>query len=114
MNKLAIIIMSVTLLSFSNNLLAEEHANKDNGKPIEYNFGHQYQIHSKILSEERQLLIYVPEEYQKSADKFPIVYILEGDTHYKHATISVEKIQKSGWMPASIIVAITDRIFECI
>jgi len=94
---------------FSNNLLAQDQATKDIGKPITYNFGHQYQIQSKILGEERQLLIYVPEEYQKSTDKFPVVYVLEGQIHYKHATISVEKIQKSGWMPASIIVAITDN-----
>lgn len=103
------IIMSVILFSFSNNLLAEEHAAKDNGKPITYNFGKQYQIQSKILGEDRQLLIYVPEEYQKSTEKFPVIYILEGDTHYKHATIAVEKVQKTGWMPASIIVAITDN-----
>lgn len=103
------IIMSVTLFSFSNHLFAQEQAVKVTGKPIEYNFGHQYQIRSKILSEQRKLLIYVPQEYQQSADKFPVVYILEGDKHYKHATISVEKMQTSGWMPASIIVAITDN-----
>jgi len=102
------IIMSA-ILSFSSNLLAEEHATKEHGKPIEYSFGHQYQLQSEILGEDRQLLIYVPEEYKSSNKKFPVVYVLEGDTHYKHATISVEKIQKSGWMPASIIVAITDN-----
>jgi len=95
------------LLPFSNNLLAQEQAAK--GEPIQYNFGHQYQIQSKILSEERQLLIYVPDEYQKSNDKFPVVYILQGNIHYKHATISIEKLQKSGWMPASIVVAIPDN-----
>jgi len=99
--------MSVSL--FSNVVLAAEQAAKGNGKPITYNFGHQYQIQSKILEEERQLLIYVPEEYKKSVEKFPVVYILEGNIHYKHATISIEKIQKSGWMPPSIIVAITDN-----
>ena len=33
----------------TNNLLAEEQAVKDNGKLIEYDFGNQYQIQSKIL-----------------------------------------------------------------
>ncbi|NQZ80366.1 MAG: hypothetical protein HRT52_05060 [Colwellia sp.] len=103
------IIMSIILLSFSNNLLAQEQAVKGNGKAIQYDFGHQYQVHSKILGEDRKLLIYVPEEYQKSADKFPVVYLLEGQLHYKHATIAIEKVQKTGWMPASIIVAITDN-----
>lgn len=107
--KIHIIIIFALFGHFSRDLLAQDQAQKDNGKPIEYNFGYQYKIQSKILSEERQLLIYVPEEYQKSVDNFPVVYILEGNIHYKHATISVEKIQQSGWMPASIIVAITDN-----
>jgi predicted alpha/beta superfamily hydrolase len=101
--------MSLILLSFSNNLLAQENAAKDVGKPIQYNFGHRYKIQSKILEEERKLLIYVPEKYQQSTDKLPVVYILQGNIHYKHATISVEKLQKSGWIPASIIVAIPDN-----
>jgi predicted alpha/beta superfamily hydrolase len=100
--------MSVSLFSFSNNLLAQEQAAKDIGKAVTYNFGHQYQIQSKILGEERQLLIYVPEEYHTSTEKLPVIYILQGDIHYKHAVISAEKIQQSGWMPASIIVAIPD------
>jgi predicted alpha/beta superfamily hydrolase len=103
------IIIFALFSHFSGNLLAQNQPEKDNGKPIEYNFGRQYQIQSKILGEERQLLIYVPEEYKKSTDKFPVVYILEGNIHYKHVVISVEKIQKGGWMPASIIVAITDN-----
>jgi len=101
--------MSITLLSFSHDLFAQQHAIKEDGKPITYNFGHQYKIQSEILGEERQLLIYIPEEYQNSSEKLPVVYILEGNTHYKHATISIEKLQKSGWIPASIVVAITDN-----
>ncbi|MFT5655329.1 MAG: hypothetical protein ACI9XU_001048 [Arenicella sp.] len=103
------IIVPITLFSFPKNLLAEQHAAKENEKPIEYNFGYQYQIQSKILSKERQLLIYVPEEYQKSAAKFPVVYMLEDNIHDKNATISAEKIQKTGSMPARIIVVITDK-----
>jgi predicted alpha/beta superfamily hydrolase len=103
------LIMFTTLLSFSSNLLAEGHTAKEDGKPIQYDFGHQYKIQSKILGEERQLLIYLPEEYQKSTEKFPVVYLLEGQTHFKHATIAIEKVQTTGWMPASIIVGVTDN-----
>jgi len=103
------IIMSVTLFSFSSYLLAEEQVVKSIGNPIEYNFGHKYQIQSKILGEERQLLIYVPDEYRQSTDKFPVIYILDGNIHYKHAVVSVETLQKKGQIPASIIVAITDN-----
>ena len=59
-----VIIIIALFGHFSNNLFAQDQVTNNNGKPIEYNFGHQYQIQSKILGEERQLLIYVPEEYQ--------------------------------------------------
>jgi len=103
------IIVSVALFSFPNSLSAADQAAKDNGTPIRYDFGHQYQLQSEILSEERQLLIYVPDGYQKSADKYPVVYILDGNIHYKHAVITVETLQKKGQMPASIIVAIPNN-----
>jgi len=109
MRSVYLIIMSVTLFSFSNNLFAQEQTVKDNGKLIEYNFGHKYQIQSKILGEERQLLIYVPDEYRKSTKQFPVVYILDGNIHYKHAVVTIETLQKKGQIPASIIVAITDN-----
>lgn len=103
------IVISIALLSIQNHTLATEQTMNQNGKVIQYDFGHQYQIHSEILSEDRQLLIYLPEAYKKSVDNFPVVYILEGATHYQHAILAIEKMQTSGWMPASIIVAITDN-----
>lgn len=109
MRVILLTIISTIMLSFTNNLLAKEQSATEQGTPIQYNFGHQYQIHSKILSEERQLLVYVPEEYHQSMEKFPVLYLVQGNIHYKHAVISAEKIQKSGWMPASIVVAITER-----
>jgi len=103
------ITMFVTLISFSNNVLALEKLAHDNGESITYNFGHQYKIQSKILEEERQLLIYVPEEYIKSTEKFPVIYIFDGNKHYKHAVTTIETLQKNGQIPASIIVAITNN-----
>ncbi len=94
---------------FTNNIEAQNQAKNATGTAITYNFGHQYQLQSKILGEERQLLIYVPEKYQKSTDKFPVIYLLDGKTHYKHATTTAEILQKKGQIPASIIVAITNN-----
>ncbi len=109
MRTIFLVIVTIILLSFTNSILAKDNSFKSVSKPIQYNFGNQYHIHSKILSEDRKLLVYVPEKYQGSSDKFPVLYLLQGNVHYKHAVISAEKIQKSGWMPASIIVAITDN-----
>ena len=90
---------------FSSNIVAQN----STGTTITYNFGTQYQLQSKILGETRQLLIYVPEKYKKSTEKFPVIYVLDGDKHYKHAIVSAEKLQKNGLIPASIIVAIPDN-----
>ena len=90
---------------FSSNIAAQNAT----GTAISYNFGTQYQIQSKILGETRRLLIYLPKKYKKSTEKFPVIYVLDGDKHYKHAIVSAEKLQKNGLIPASIIVAIPDN-----
>lgn len=104
----AVILLSIS--SCSKGLLADSEGFGLQGEAIQYDFGHQYTIRSEILSEDRKLLIYVPEEYhQKPSEQFPVIYVLEGNLHFQHAVISVEKIQKSGWIPASIIVGVADN-----
>lgn len=104
------IFMSIFIFAFSSDLFAADTEQKHQGQNVQYDFGQQYQITSKVLDEERQLIIYLPEVYkQKPTEKFPVFYILEGQEHFKHAILSIEKMQTSGWIPASIIVAIPDN-----
>jgi predicted alpha/beta superfamily hydrolase len=103
------IFRSIVILALFGHFSSNIAAQNATGTAITYDFGTQYQLQSKILGETRQLLIYVPEKYKNSTDKFPVIYVLDGQIHYKHTTTTAEILQKNGQIPASIIVAITNN-----
>ena len=79
------------------------------GTPITYDAGIQYQIHSSILAEDRQLLIHLPEGYEDSETRYPVIYVLDGKGHFRHATTAVTLLESHDMMPQSIIVAIPNN-----
>jgi len=70
--------------------------------------GKKITIHSKILDENRILLIYLPIGYENSKQKYPVIYVLDGRTHFIHASGIVEFLSGQGSMPQSILVAIAN------
>jgi predicted alpha/beta superfamily hydrolase len=50
---------------------------QNDNTPITY--GTYRKIYSKILGEDRTLLISLPEDYSKSDKKYPVLYKLDGD-----------------------------------
>lgn len=78
--------------------------------------GNKIQIHSKILGENRELLISLPESYNDSIyfpASYPVLYLLDPQTHF-HSMVAVREALTGGYynnMPELIIVSIvnTDR-----
>lgn len=68
-------------------------------------------FHSKILNEERKLLIYVPDsepdQYYKKG-KYPVIYLLDGEGHFNSVTALVEYLSAETVCPKMIIVGITN------
>jgi predicted alpha/beta superfamily hydrolase len=65
-------------------------------------------IHSEILNEERELIIYLPEDYHTSKDRYPVLYLLDGRTHFHHGTGAVNFLSTYGIIPEMIVVAIVN------
>ncbi len=61
-------------------------------------------IYSKILNEKRIVYIHVP--YGDKNQHYPVLYILDGETHFQSAVAIVEQI--SGIIPNMVIVGITN------
>lgn len=77
--------------------------------------GRKEKVHSKILGEDREILVYVPPYELKSGKKFPVLYLLDGDAHF-HSVSGLIQILGTGVngtfaVPEMIVVAIpnTDR-----
>jgi uncharacterized protein len=68
-------------------------------------------IHSKVLGEERALLVRTPRGYEQGSDRYPVLYITDGDRHIGHTAATVQFLAENGRMPEMIIVGIanTDR-----
>ena len=72
-------------------------------------------IHSVILNEEREVLIYIPNSSTGNFNdktRYPVLYLLDGYSFFHSVTGMVQYLSSIGKMPAMIIVAIvnTDRI----
>jgi predicted alpha/beta superfamily hydrolase len=61
-------------------------------------------VYSKILNEKRVVYIHVPDGGKN--ERFPVLYILDGETHFQSAVAIVEQI--SGIIPDMVIVGITN------
>jgi predicted alpha/beta superfamily hydrolase len=76
------------------------------GEPI--TIGETVKIQSKILGEERTILISTPPNYARSQEKYPVLYMTDGDAHLTHTRGTVDFLARNGVMPNLIIVAITN------
>lgn len=97
----SLIIMSQLFL----NIIYSQEQKKDNV------VGSNYTIHSKILKEDREIQIYLPESYESTAKKYPVLYILDGQQWFLHG-VGIAKLFSGAErnfqsMPEFIVVGIT-------
>lgn len=72
--------------------------------------GESIKLSSKIMEEDRTILIRVPGNYEKDTDKkYPVLYTLDGNTHFKRVVGTIEWLSESSAMiEEHIVVAITN------
>ncbi|UTW60243.1 hypothetical protein KFE96_07995 [Kordiimonas sp. SCSIO 12603] len=71
--------------------------------------GKRYLLQSGILEEEREILVHLPKSYDPSdgnTQKYPVIVVLDGDSHFGHATLGSGLLEENSRMPEAIIVAI--------
>ncbi|MEW6991448.1 alpha/beta hydrolase-fold protein [Colwelliaceae bacterium 6441] len=66
-------------------------------------------IKSNVLSEERKVLVHLPEGYKESNKAYPVLYLLDGNRHLPHAILSSQILHQESLIPEMIIVAITNN-----
>ncbi len=63
-------------------------------------------VHSKAIGEDRPIFVYTPTGYDRSPDRYPVLYVLDGEGNFPHAVTSVEFLARSGRIPPMIVVGI--------
>lgn len=79
----------------------------------EIKIGEKYSFYSQILKENREYWVYLPPEYEAQKEKYPVIYLLDGESNF-YSLVSIQKAFTKGmynYMPESVIVGIinTDR-----
>jgi uncharacterized protein len=73
-----------------------------------YADGARVAIKSEVLGEERVILIRTPPGYERNGQRYPVLYLTDGDAHLGHTSATIEFLSRSGRMPEMIVVAITN------
>ena len=78
------------------------------GEHLPIVFGESFDLPSKVLAETRTALVALPEDYHTSNTAYPVLYLLDGGSHFFHTYGSGRFLGDNGLMPQMILVAITN------
>lgn len=79
---------------------------------VNISLGQRVQFFSSEMKEKRTFSIYVPPINSNSPKRFPVIYVLDGDTNFLQTVSTVSFLAMNDLMPEAIVVGIanTDRI----
>jgi len=67
----------------------------------------QLEITSEILSETHTLSVFVPQDYEKNEEKYPVLFVVESLYHFLNASAAAHKLGKlSTEIPEMIVVGL--------
>jgi len=78
----------------------------------EITIGTRIKIQSKVLNEERTIFIYTPTGYDRTQNKYPVLYVLDGEANFFYSAAIVNFLSRTGRMPRTIVIGIpnTERM----
>jgi len=76
------------------------------GEPI--TIGETVTLRSKTLDEERRILVSTPPGYDQNGQRYPVLYMTDGNAHLTHTRGTVDFLARNGLMPQLIIVGVTN------
>src|SRR6185437_8927612 len=102
--RLVKIILTISLLLCPCLVLQAQPTVVDEGDPIIA--GVRWTIHSKVLGEDRIISVRMPDGYDHSAARYPVLYALDGEQCFIGVSGVVQALPWARRMPELIIVAI--------
>lgn len=65
-------------------------------------------IKSEVLGEERVILVRTPPGYERGSERYPVLYMTDGDAHLLHTSGTISFLARNGRIPEIILVGITN------
>jgi predicted alpha/beta superfamily hydrolase len=73
---------------------------------VPLNLGEVFALASKVLGEERKVVVWTPPDYASSARRYPVLYLTDAERQFGHSVTTIEFLSRNGRMPAAIVVGI--------
>ncbi|MCF8368875.1 MAG: hypothetical protein K9G76_07510 [Bacteroidales bacterium] len=70
--------------------------------------GERVSFTSEILQEDRSILVYLPQSYGFTDQSYPVLYLLDGDYHFHHASGIVQYLSALGLIPEIIVIGVVN------
>lgn len=83
------------------------HANQLTEKPLI--IGQRHTLLSQSLNEQRDITVYLPNDYNRSQSSYPVLYILDGQKYFLHAVGLAQLFKHHRKTPDFIVVGIDSR-----
>lgn len=74
----------------------------------EYSEAQKLTIDSQVMDEQRNLVVYLPAGYQNSEERFPVLYVTDGDIQGPHTAGTLDYLAKFDQIPNMIVVGIVN------
>lgn len=74
--------------------------------PSEISSSKDISIESPILNETREITVSLPDNYNRTDNSYPVLYLLDGRTHLRHATSAADFLSVRGVVPNMIVVSV--------
>ena len=79
------------------------------GQPVV--IGESQRLHSAVLGEDREYQVSLPASYAWAQDRrYPVLYVLDGRSHFIHTTGSTRYLAAQGEIPEMIVVAVASTV----
>jgi predicted alpha/beta superfamily hydrolase len=65
-------------------------------------------IKSEVLGEERTILVRTPPGYEQGSERYPVIYMTDGDAHLMHTSSTIGFLARNARMSEMILVGITN------
>ncbi len=75
-------------------------------KGSEISIGTNYTIQSKYLGQDIDIQIYLPDSYKSTKQKYPVLYVLDGQWFFANGVAIQKSLRTPGFIPEMIVVGI--------
>lgn len=97
MKKAFLLIIAVTVICYSS--IAQ----------TDITIGKTYTITSKVLNQEREVNVYLPDGHDDATTKYPVLYILDGQWYFTNGVAIQKSLRTPGPLPEMIVVGIQNQ-----